>query len=78
MTDTFRVIDAGDGVALKHQLVDLGDIDGSTLGISAIIKGSIARMGDAPDDTYTGSAYGLELDFHYEIDAPGSTYEYVK
>ena len=70
--DTFRVLDTGSGTALEHQLIDFGDIDGSSTTISAIIKGNIARMGDATDDDYTGIAYGLELDFHYEIDSPGS------
>ncbi len=78
VVDTFRIVDAGDGVALKHQLVDLGDIDGTDLHLSTVIKGHIARMGDAPDDTYTGTAYGLELDFHYQIDTPGSQEETTK
>lgn len=76
--DTLRVVDAGDGVALKHQLADLGDIEGDTMKISAMIKGNIGRMGDATDDTYTGSAYLLEIDFHYQIDSPGSRDEYTK
>jgi len=70
--DTLRVTDAGDGVALKHQLADFGHMDGTGITISAVIRGNIARMGDAADDTYTGTAYGLEIDFHYEICAPGS------
>ncbi len=76
--DTLRVLDAGSGVALQHQFIDFGDIDGTNLLISAIIKGSIARMGDAPDDDFTGTAYGLELDFHFQLDSPGSKEKLIK
>jgi len=74
--DSLYINDAGDGTAYKHQLADFGDIDGSSLGISSVIIGKLSRVGD--DDTYTGSAYGLEIDFHYEIDQPGSANEYSK
>ena len=78
-TDTLRVVDPADGVTLKHQLIDFGEIAGSdTLRISAAIMGHVGRMGDAADDTYTGTAYGIELDFHYQTDSPGSRDEYVK
>lgn len=76
--DSFRVADAADGTILKHQLTDLGDIDGSGLGISSMIIGNITRLGDATDDTFTGTVYGLEIDFHYQISSPGSEEEYVK
>jgi len=76
--DSFRVADAADGTAYKHQLTELGIIDGSSLGISSMIVGSISRVGNGTDDTYTGVVYGLEIDFHYEIDSPGSIEEYEK
>lgn len=72
------VTDAADGTADKHQLSELGTIDGSSLGLSSVIVGNITRLGDHADDDFTGVAFGLEFDFHYEIDSPGSTYEYVK
>ncbi|MBG7617677.1 MAG: hypothetical protein IZT57_04840 [Chloroflexi bacterium] len=77
-TDSCWVVDAGDGVALGHQVIDLGDIDGTNLKISAIIMGNVSRVGDHALDTFTGIAYGLELDFHFEIDAPGSRTENTK
>ena len=76
--DSFRVVVAASGTALDHQLTDLGDIDGTGLGISAVIIGNVTRLGDATDDDFTGVAYGWELDFHYQIDAPGSEEELIK
>ena len=76
--DSCWVVQAGAGVVLGHQLVDLGDIDGTNIKISAVIMGNISRVGDHTLDDFTGIAYGLELDFHFEIDAPGSDGEYIK
>ena len=77
--DTLRIVDPGNGVALQYQIIEFGTIDGSdTLRISSGIVGNIARMGDAADDTYTGTAFGIEIDFHYQIDSPGSREEYIK
>lgn len=74
----FWVNDAGDGTAYKHQLANFGTINGSTLGVSSMIIGRVARVGTAAADTYTGSAYGWEIDFHFEIDSPGTREEYTK
>ena len=73
-------IDAGDGTAYKHQYVDLGDIDGSAIDtLSATIAGRIYRdADDGVNDTFTGDAYGVELDFHYEVDTMGSASELTK
>jgi hypothetical protein len=40
--------------------------------------GNISRVGDHTEDDFTGIAYGLEIDFHYQIDQPGSSNEYSK
>ena len=77
--DTLWALDAAGGTALRHQIIDFGPLVGSdSMRISAIIKGSIARIGEDALDTYTGTAYGEEIDFHIEIDTPGSREEYVK
>lgn len=73
-----RVADAGDGTALKHQFVSFGDIDGTDLGMSSVLIGNITRLGEAVADDFTGVAYGLEFDIHYQIDSPGSGQELVK
>lgn len=72
------VTQAGSGTAHEHQIADLGEIPGTTLGISAMIWGKLARLGDHADDTYTGSAYAVEIDFHFQLDQPGSAQEYEK
>lgn len=73
-------IDAGDGTAYKHQYIDLGDIDGSAIDtLSATIAGRIYRdADDGVNDTFTGDAYGIELDFHFEMDTMGSATELTK
>jgi hypothetical protein len=70
--DSLVVVDAADGIVMKHQLTELGWIQGDSLGISALIIGSIARMGEDAADTFTGAAYGWELDFHVPMSDIGS------
>jgi len=78
VVDSFRVVHPADGIALKHQIDSLGTIAGDSLSLSGIIIGNVARVGGDAADTFTGSAYGLEIDFHYQFDQPGSDEEYVK
>ncbi len=73
--DSARVVVAANGTALSQQETELATIDGTNLKISGMIIGNITRLGDAADDDFSGIVYGLEFDFHYEIDAPGSTHE---
>lgn len=71
--------DAGDGTAYKHQLVDLTEIDGSAIdSVSMMMICRVFRNAAATEDTYTGDAALLEIDFHYEIDSLGSDTEYAK
>lgn len=73
------VTDAADGTALKHQITELGNIDGSSLGISSMLIGRLTRMSSSDAaDTYTGNACFLEIDFHYQVDTAGSREEYIK
>lgn len=77
--DSFYITDAADGTAFKHQYLDMGNIPGDTIaGVSAIITGWLSRVGEDAGDTYTGSAYGLEIDFHFEADGVGSPEEASK
>jgi hypothetical protein len=78
-TDTLWVTQAAAGATNTHQLADFGYLVGSSeLGISSLIVGNLVRVGEDAADTYTGTAYGYELDFHYEIDSPGSEEETEK
>ncbi len=76
--DSIRVVTAANGTALSQQITELGSVDGTNIKVSTIIIGNITRLGDAPADDFTGIVYGLEIDFHYQIDSPGSTYILVK
>ena len=70
--------DACSGEDHRHEmtpdiLVELSE----TLGVSAFIVGKITRTDTGDDDTWVGTTSGnlpllLGMDFHYEIDAPGS------
>jgi hypothetical protein len=63
-------------VADRHYLNGLGDL--VTIGntISSMLVCRLFR--DATADDYTGEAGLLEVDFHYEIDRPGSREESIK
>ena len=77
-TSTTTTIESG-GVAFKHQLAMFDDIDGSDLGLSSMIICRLTRLGTDAADTFTGKAFVLEFDFHFEIDTPGGSYdEYSK
>lgn len=58
---------------------DRTGISGSGKGISSILLCRLRRKGsDSSNDTYTGKVFILSIDFHYEIDAFGSSSEYTK
>jgi hypothetical protein len=70
-------VDAADGVQHKHQLHSFTAIDMSGKKISVIIIWKLERVVGG-SDTYPDDARFLELDFHYEIDAVGSQFVFVK
>lgn len=70
---------AGSGTTNKHQYADLGDITCAACGISSILIGHLYRDAtDAVNDTYTGDACLLAIDFHFQQDMPGSVSETSK
>jgi len=78
-TTSITATDAADGTAFKHQLIGFDEIDGSNLGLSSMIICRLTRLGTDSADTFTGKAFVLEFDFHFEIDTPGGSYdEYSK
>lgn len=81
-TEIISVVDAGDGVAHKHQYADLGDIDMSAYtsasDVSIMLMCRLYRNGIAPQDTYDNDAFLLEIDFHFQIDMLGSREEASK
>jgi len=56
------------------QITSLGEIAMTGENISALIVGKLYR----DDNVTTGDVLGWEIDFHYEIDRPGSRDEYIK
>lgn len=64
----------------KHTIGEIAaTIDGSSLGISSLALCSLTRTGSHADDTYNGKVIRLlALDFHVQMDAPGSRRERAK
>lgn len=62
-----------------HRLVEIaGTIDGSAItGVSSMLICSLTRDVSVASN-YTDDVYLIELDFHYQLDAPGSWTEYDK
>lgn len=75
--------DACDGINHQHQITQSVEFDIPDLRLSAFIIGKIYRSDTGADDTWSGAVPGqlplfLGVDFHYEIDSPGSREEYIK
>lgn len=75
---TVNILDAGDGVADAHQLVDFGDVTMTGKLISCMVLCRLSRIGGDGTDTYNANARLLEFDIHYQVDGMGSIQEYVK
>ena len=75
---TVTAVDAADGVDNKHQLTAITDIDGTGIGISAMLVGRLTRLTSDIRDDFTGNAILHEIDFHFQKDSIGSRQETVK
>jgi hypothetical protein len=64
--------------ANTHLITKLGDISASGAEISDILVVRLSRDTSNPGDNYSADARLLEFDIHYQVDSPGSLYEYVK
>jgi hypothetical protein len=62
--------EAANGTALKSQMTSFGAINGAGKSISSILLIKFYRYGGS--DSFTGSAYLLGFDVHYEINTVGS------
>lgn len=63
---------AAPGVALQHQLEDFAEIDGSACEMGCIFPCRFARLGNDAEDTYGGTIWALQVDFHIIKDSVGS------
>jgi hypothetical protein len=69
---------ANSSTANTHILTELTDLTGTGKTASSMLNCSLRRNSSNAADTYTGSAYLLEFDVHYEIDTIGSRTELAK
>ncbi len=73
------LVDAADGTAWKHQIHGITTITGAGKAISSMLVCRLSRQaGTEATDTHSGDAALLEIDFHFQVDAPGSRKETVK
>ena len=72
------VLDAGDGVADKHQMASFASIAMTGYTVSCMLLILLSRIGGDGTDTYTGTAKLNEFDIHYQVDSLGSVEEYTK
>lgn len=75
-TTTLSVTQAADGTAYKHQIAQWSEIDMTDKRASAVLLCRLYRDGGDVADTFTGDAYAVSVDFHYQSQGFGSTDEY--
>jgi hypothetical protein len=77
-TTVYNAVIAVDGTAYKNYYADFGDIDGSgATKVSALMQCRLTRNVSTAGDL-TGDFFFLDVDFHYQIDTPGSETEDAK
>ena len=54
------------------------DIEDGNMKVSAMLSCRFFRDAAHPNDTYTGTVFVLEVDFHYLVESFGSIYEFSK
>jgi len=64
------------GSADYNTIASIGDLSGTGKKMSSILICSLQRNGTAVTDTYANSVYVLSMDFHMEMDKPGSDNQY--
>ena len=70
---------AGSGVTNKVMMATFTPFVGTSLdSLSAIFTCALKRVGDFSGDTFTGNAWGIEIDFHHQKDNGGSESELIK
>lgn len=73
---TLTAVQAASGTPYTHQIAQFPGIDGTGMRDSSVLLCRIARVGDDVADTFTGAAYGISFDLHYQIASSGSVTEY--
>ena len=65
-------------LADKHYVTALGTITGTSKTVSSMLVCRIFRNSSDASDDLAQDAFGLEVDFHHEIDTMGSRQEFIK
>jgi hypothetical protein len=71
-TTIFALSDATNMDAVTHKTAYFTPIVGTGKTISSVILMKLYRNSSDAADTYTGLAYFIEFDIHYQSDTPGS------
>jgi len=75
---SITVLDAADGTIDKHQVSSFAAISGTGKQISSMLVCRLTRLGDDIEDDFTGNAFFLEFDLHFEVNTMGSRQEFIK
>ena len=65
---TIYLEQAGGGVALNHQIIEHSAGITSNIEPDTLIMTRVFRDGAHVNDTFTGKAFGLQMDAHYQVD----------
>ena len=77
-TSDVEALATASGISHHNQVVALPSIDGTGKKISSMVMCRLVRSAAHGSDTYEHDAAFLEVDFHFEINSPGSRQEYIK
>lgn len=77
-TTVAEAISAAPTVARQQTVSPIVTLDGTGKLLSSMIMGRLFRNGPSVNDTYTGFAVLLEIDFHFQIDSDGSRQPFIK
>lgn len=71
---------SGDGtmIASKHYVTIIGTISGSGMEVSSMLMCRVFRNSSHANDDLAQDAFGLDMDFHFEVDTLGSRQAFVK
>lgn len=75
---TLTTVQAASGIVDMHQLAAFPAIDMTGKNLSCMMLILFSRLGNDPEDTFTGEFKLNEFDIHVKLDSLGSNSEYVK
>jgi hypothetical protein len=77
-TSVIDVFDEASVTPYVQQIASFGALTGTDMRISSMLMCRIIRNGNLGEDTYDDDAAFLEVDFHFEVDSPGSVRPFNK